>query len=249
MTAPGSAPPRSLPIRRLTAPPTSSSSTPAAPRPGAARNFPRPTPAPLQPSTSPARGGSPALQECRMGSWRRSGAEKHGRSPPRRWRKHPRERSGEPVQTGLLKRGRRWDGNQQGRAVHIPLEVGVATDPAGAPALGRGHQLRRGVNQPDYVSPPAFRLVGRAPLHASVTRGTTSYGFDPHWVSIRLASEAGSACFPRAMIKSFNAADGRRERPVEDIRIVGRAWDGAVDRFYGKSQPARLRRSSPETLY
>ena len=73
----------------------------------------------------------------------------------------PCERSGEPVQMGLAKRGRRWDGNQQGRAVHVPLEAGAATDSAGAPVDGHGHLFRLGVDQPDYASPPAFRLVGR----------------------------------------------------------------------------------------
>ena len=64
-----------------------------------------------------------------------------------------------------------------------------------------------------------------------MTRGETSSGFDPHWISIRLVSEARPAWFPPVMIKSFDAEDGRRERPAEGVRIVGRAWDGAVARF------------------
>ena len=90
----------------------------------------------------PGQEGSRELQECRVGSNRCWVADKPGRSPRRRRRKHTRECSGEPVQTGLAKRGRRWDGSQHGWAVHIPLETGAATDPAGAPAYGRGHQFR-----------------------------------------------------------------------------------------------------------
>ena len=33
---------------------------------------------------------------------------------------HHRNRSGEPVQTGLPKRGQRWDGGQRCRAIHVP---------------------------------------------------------------------------------------------------------------------------------
>ena len=51
------------------------------------------------------------------------------------------------------------------------------------------------------------------------------------------------------MIKSLNVEDDSHERPAEDVRIVGRAWNGVADGFYGKNQPARARRSSPETLY
>lgn len=90
----------------------------------------------------PGQEGSRELQECRVGSNRCWVADKPGRSPRRRRRKHTRECSGEPVQMGLGKRGRRWDGNQQGRAVHIPLEAGAATDPAGAPVHEHGHQFR-----------------------------------------------------------------------------------------------------------
>ena len=36
------------------------------------------------------------------------------------------------------------------------------------------------------------------------------------------------------MIKSFNAEDDSHERPTEDVRIAGRALDGAVARFCGK---------------
>ena len=38
-------------------------------------------------------------------------------------------------------------------------EAGAATDSARASVDGRGRQLGRGVDQPDYASPPAFRLV------------------------------------------------------------------------------------------
>ncbi len=37
-------------------------------------------------------------------------------------------------------------------------ETGAATDHADAPVDGHGHQFGRGVDQPDYASPP-FRLV------------------------------------------------------------------------------------------
>ena len=43
-------------------------------------------------------------------------------------------------------------------------------------------------DQSDYASPPAFRLVGRAARHASVTRRATSYESDSQLVSPRLAS-------------------------------------------------------------
>ena len=38
-------------------------------------------------------------------------------------------------------------------------KAGAATDSASAQVDGHGHQLGRGVDQPDYASPPAFRLV------------------------------------------------------------------------------------------
>ena len=38
-------------------------------------------------------------------------------------------------------------------------EAGAATDPASASVDGHGHQFRRGVDQPDHASPPAFRLA------------------------------------------------------------------------------------------
>ena len=37
--------------------------------------------------------------------------------------------------------------------------AGAANDSARAPVDGHGHQFDRGVDQPDYASPPAFRLV------------------------------------------------------------------------------------------
>ena len=40
------------------------------------------------------------------------------------------------------------------------LEAGAANDPASAEANGQLHRLRLGLDQPDYASPPAFRLVG-----------------------------------------------------------------------------------------
>ena len=38
-------------------------------------------------------------------------------------------------------------------------EAGAATDPADASVDGHGYQFGRGVDQPDYASPLAFRLV------------------------------------------------------------------------------------------
>ena len=37
--------------------------------------------------------------------------------------------------------------------------AGTANDPAAAPVDGHGHQFGLGADQPDYASPPAFRLV------------------------------------------------------------------------------------------
>ena len=36
------------------------------------------------------------------------------------------------------------------------------------------------------------------------------------------------------MINSLNVEDDSHERPAEDVRIVGRAWEGAVARFSDK---------------
>jgi len=54
-------------------------------------------------------------------------------------------------------------------------EAGALTASAEAAVDGHGHQFGQGVDQSDYASPPAFRLVGRAARHASVTRRATSY--------------------------------------------------------------------------
>ena len=72
---------------------------------------------------------------------------------------HPREQSGETVQqasrsaVGGEMRGPRC------RAVQVPQQPGAATDAASARVDGHGHYFDRGVDQPDYASPPAFRLV------------------------------------------------------------------------------------------
>ena len=71
---------------------------------------------------------------------------------------------------GLAKRGRRRDGGPRCRAVHGPAKPDRRLIPANAPVGGRGHQSRRGIDQPELrvssrVSPRWVVL----PLHPSVT--------------------------------------------------------------------------------
>ena len=68
--------------------------------------------------------------------------------------------------------------------------AGAASDLACVPVDGHGHRFRRGVDQPDYVRLlRCFGSSGRAAL--PVTRGATSYGFNPQLVSSRLSHPSG----------------------------------------------------------
>ena len=80
-------------------------------------------------------------------------------------------------------------------------EAGAGTDPARARVIGHGHQLGRGVDQPDYASPP-FASLGRAALQASVTQRGILYGFHPRWVS-------NSALTPSNVRTPFSMIRGR----------------------------------------
>ncbi len=51
---------------------------------------------------------------------------------------HHRRRSGEPVQTGLPKRGERWDGGQRCRAIHVLLKAERRLISPTPPSMGTG---------------------------------------------------------------------------------------------------------------
>ena len=120
-------------------------------------------------------------------------------------------------------------------------EAEAATDSADVPVDGHGHQFGRGVDQPDYASPPAFRLVWYDALHAPVTRRTTFYGFHPQLVSIQPGDEARRS-------RSAPIAGGlrRRDPPQEpDRRQPG--VGGPQDEFgppiwsgFGKTTGSRI---------
>ena len=125
------------------------------------------------------------------------GALSQGRRwpPPTRRRSTPASAPAEPFS------GPRGTRPAVGRRLAMPghpctVKAGVMTDTASAPADRQGHHLGRGVDQSDYASPPVFRLVWFVlPLHASVSRRTTPYEFDPQRVTIqpgrRKAANAG----------------------------------------------------------
>ena len=64
-------------------------------------------------------------------------------------------------------------------------EAGAETDSASARVDGHGHQFGRGVDQPDYASPPAFRLVWSCDPSrfgdpkGSILRFSSAIGFIP----------------------------------------------------------------------
>ena len=95
-------------------------------------------------------------------------------------------------------------------------ESGAATDSASAPVHGHGHPFGRGVDQPDYASPP-FRLVLVVlSFHASVTGRAVSYGPDPQLVSIRLGG--------RSPPKPIRARSSSRRCPrLQPLQHLGRS--------------------------
>ncbi len=114
---------------------------------------------------------------------------------------HLRKRSGGPVQTDLAKVGRRSDGGQRCRAVHVspmPERRLIPLAPASMDT-GIGSSVG-GIN----LTTRFLRFVsfGRAALHASVTRGAASYGFHPQSVSFR-PRDVVSQCPTRSSQRSL----------------------------------------------
>jgi len=99
---------------------------------------------------------------------------------------HHRKHSGEPVQTGLPKRGQRWDGGQRCKAIHVHPKPERRLIVPAPPLMGTGTgSAVRWINLTTLLL-RRFASFGRAAIHASVTRGATLYGSHPHEVSIRL---------------------------------------------------------------
>ena len=84
------------------------------------------------------------------------------------------------------------------------LEAGAANDLARAHVAGYGHRLRLGVDQTDYLRLLRFfaSMLGRAPLHPSVTRRAAFYESHPSWVSIQPRSRRQGRPIP-AHVASF----------------------------------------------
>ena len=107
---------------------------------------------------------------------------------------HHRKRSGEPVQTGLPKRGQRWDGGQRFRAIHVP--------PRPERRLIRPARLSMGTGTGSAVAVyvrllRCFASFDRVALHPSVTRRAALYGFHPQSVSIDPSGTRISEADPR----------------------------------------------------
>ena len=97
---------------------------------------------------------------------------------------HLRERSREPVQTDLAQRGWRWDGGWRCRVVHVRRKRDRRNDSASARVDRHGHPFGRGVDQPDYASPPSRLVRSYCPSRfgdpkAEILRISPAIGFNP----------------------------------------------------------------------
>ena len=135
---------------------------------------------------------------------------------------HLRERSREPVQTDLAKRGLAV-GRRPPVVGPCAPEAEAANDPVIADVDGHWHRFRLGVDQPDYVRLlRCFASFARAALHASVTRRATSYGSHPQSVSIQSRGDEGRRCRSASISASPRGRSPIHPSRFERLRAVGR---------------------------
>ena len=107
------------------------------------------------------------------------------RLPPIRWRRTPASAPRHPF--NRPREARSAVGWRLAIAGHpCAPGAGAATGPASARVNGHGRQFGPGVVQPDYASPPAFRLVwsccplGCGDPKGNILRVSSAIGFKPH---------------------------------------------------------------------